>query len=165
MIPVCVVRISAVRFTWTSSGSSIHSQTPFTNQRQQFHQKKSWDLSPWKKQEATGISGVFWSIIFSMKSGQMKISKEGQVNQYHSVISVDQQRPAKGGKVNQCHRVSHCLFYLDPFQTSRVFSSIHSSKISHGLSPGCFQQNTHVCSQQNIPPAHVSGLCLFQQNS
>lgn len=53
-------------------------------------------------------------------------------------------------------RVSHCLFYLDPLQTSRVFSSIHASKISHGLSPGCFQQNTHICSQQNIPPPNVS---------
>jgi hypothetical protein len=36
VIPVFTVRISAVQVTQISSGGSIHSQTPFMHQQQQF---------------------------------------------------------------------------------------------------------------------------------
>ena len=44
MNPICVVRISAVQLPWISRGSSIHSQTPFTN-----HHKRQQGSANWPK--------------------------------------------------------------------------------------------------------------------
>jgi hypothetical protein len=91
VILIFIARKSTVQFTQISSGSSIHSQTPFTNQQWQFISK----VTPRLCQLALVVVSIekplechrkFFGKILSTKSLQM-ISEEGKVIQYHNIAS------------------------------------------------------------------------------
>ena len=126
VLTTLILKIAAVQFTQISSGSSIHLQTPFMNQQWQFNPEQTTRLC----QEATRISQeVLWCISL------YEVTKEGKVNQCHSILSEDfpQQSPTKTSKelqgepVQECHPLSVRL-NLNSFQPSCVLSSIHSNK-------------------------------------
>lgn len=82
------------QFTWISSGNMIPSQIPFTNQQWQFNPERTtqtcqvdWVCESSKKPPK--YHKELFSAFLSMKSRQIMISKEGKVNQCHSIISKD----------------------------------------------------------------------------
>ena len=122
------------------------------------HEAQPICLSLQKWQEATEISQEVLSCI-STKSWQEIFHEEGKANQCQSIPSIDQhqQSPTKPSKewqgelMPQHHPLSIGLD-LDPFQTSCVLSSIHSSKISHhALSLVSFEENTCIFSAKHLP--------------
>ena len=130
------------------------------------HEAQPICLSLQKWQEATEISQEVLSCI-STKSWQEIFHEEGKANQCQSIPSIDQhqQSPTKPSKewqgelMPQHHPLSIGLD-LDPFQTSCVLSSIHSSNTSHVLFPGSFQKNKmHLFSAKHPP------MCLLAKTS
>ena len=64
----------------------------------------------------------------------------------------------QGQPIPSASSTVHWAIYLYSLQTSPVLSSIHSSKTSHALFPGCLQKNTTCLFLANYHPT-----CLLQQ--
>jgi hypothetical protein len=127
VLTTLILKIAAVQFTQISSGSSIHLQTPFMNQQWQFNPEQTTRLC----QEATRISQeVLWCISL------YEVSKEGKVNQCHSILSEDfpQQSPTKTSKELRGEPRTHLwstvcsVIFLYPFQISCALSSTALAK-------------------------------------
>lgn len=173
MIPIFVVWILAVQFIQISSNSSVHSQTPFTNQQQQFNPEETSRLCQMDRVHGSGkkvpwYHQKFFSAILSTKSWQMMISKARQTNAIVLLaqprISKTQQRPAKRDKVNQWHSIVHCLLgYTYTLSKCYIFSEASVlqnitwpfSRHLPEKKPTCF------CSQQNNLPC----ICLSKTSS
>ena len=139
--------ISAVQLTWISSiAPSTHKHySQISNNRS--IQKKPQGSANWPK--SVEASRSCWNTMRSslVHFSLWRHSKQWSVKRTRlSVLgkisaSKAQWRPAKSGKANQCQTaLSTVGFYLYPFQTSRVPSSLRSNKTSHA--PGSFQKSS-----------------------
>ena len=102
----------------------------------------------------------------SSSDGSIKITKREQGKPMHchprpesAKPNEDQQKKKLQGEPMQEGCLLSVVLYLYSFQTSRVLSSVHTSKTSHVLSSGSFQKNT-TC----LFSAKHSPTCLLHQD-
>ena len=156
--------MSSVQFTWINSNSSVHSQTPFMKQPQQFYSEETYrscQSAPVcrSSKKPPEYHKEFFGAFLSMKLWQMMIREGDKVSQCYSIIREDQhqQSPMKTSKECQGEPMVQChpLFVWQHDPSSCVLLSIHISKTSHALFPGSFQKNTTCLFSAKHPPMRL----------
>ena len=162
--PICIGRISAVQFTWISSGSLIHMRTPFMNQQWQFSPEETMRLGQWARVNRSVNKPLEYHqkffVHFSLWSHKWLPVKKA--TQTPANFSKAQRRPAKSSKASQCHGTIHYLLGYTYTLSKHHMSSQASTVVKHHMP--FFQvaswKTPPVCSQQNILPQ----VCFRKEN-